>query len=273
MDNISDIKTVRNVRTVWISDVHLGSPGCSAGYLSGFLYAVHCQTLYLVGDIVDFWALKRRPFWPQAHNDVVRRILGKAKNGVRVVFIPGNHDEVVRSYNGLKMGNIEILDDAIHTTADGRRLLIIHGDQFDYVVRHSRVLAVVGAVLYELLLKMNRLVNWFRRRMKKGYWSLAAFLKHKVKNAVQYIGRYEQILAAEAEKRGVDGIVCGHIHRPEIAFVGKLAYLNCGDWVESCTALLERWDGVIELVHWTEHGETLKVLEIFAAQTTTDAAA
>lgn len=264
-NNVTELKTARRVRSIWISDVHLGFSGCSADYLIEFLRAVHCDTLYLVGDIIDFWALKRKPYWPQSHNNVVRCILGKAKHDTRVVFVPGNHDEVLRDYDGLRFGNIEIADTAIHTTVDGRRLLVIHGDQFDCVVKHSRALALLGTFLYEVLLRLNGIVNWVRRKFHRDYWSLAAFLKHKVKNAMQYIGRYEQVLADEAKRRGVHGIVCGHIHRPELSRVGTIEYLNCGDWVESCTALVERDDGVIELLRWTERKEVVKTLDVFAS--------
>ena len=261
MDKVTELKTARKVRTVWISDVHLGFPGCSADYLAEFLRSIRCEKLYLVGDIIDFWYMKRRRFWSQSHNNVVRCILGKAKHGTEVVFIPGNHDENLRDYEQLQLGNIRIALDDIHETLDGRRLLITHGDQYDYVMRHSRFLAVVGSFLYDWLLRANRVVNWARRKLKKDYWSLAAYLKHKVKNAVQYIGQYEEILAAEAERRGVDGLVCGHIHRAEISRIGDVVYLNCGDWVESCTALVERWDGTIELIHWADKREVLKTLE------------
>ncbi|GAB4181114.1 MAG: UDP-2,3-diacylglucosamine diphosphatase [Wenzhouxiangellaceae bacterium] len=260
MENVTQLKTARRVRTVWISDVHLGFPGCSADHLAEFLRSFQCEKLYLVGDIIDFWYMRRRRYWSQAHNNVVRCIFGKAKHGTEVVYIPGNHDEKLRDYDQWQLGNIKICDDAIHETLDGRRLLVIHGDQFDYVMRHSRLLAVIGSFLYDWLLKANRVVNWVRGKLKKDYWSLAAFLKHKVKNAVQYIGQYEEILAGEAERRGVDGLICGHIHRAEISQIGDVHYLNCGDWVESCTALVELWDGSIELIHWADRREVLKVL-------------
>lgn len=261
MDKVTELKTARSVRTVWISDVHLGFPGCSADYLAEFLRSIRCEKLYLVGDIIDFWYIKRRRYWSQSHNNVVRSILGKAKHGTEVIFIPGNHDENLRDYDQLILGNIHIRHDDIHEMLDGRRLLITHGDQYDYVMRHSRFLAVIGSFLYDWLLRANRLVNWGRRKLKKDYWSLAAYLKHKVKNAVQYIGQYEEILAAEAERRRVDGLICGHIHHAEINRIGDVIYMNCGDWVESCTALVERWDGTVELVHWADKCEVLKTLE------------
>lgn len=241
------------VRTVWISDVHLGFRGCSAELLLTFLHAVECEQLYLVGDIVDVWNMRRGLFWPQAHNNVIRTLLGKAKHDTRVVFVPGNHDEVFRDYDGLVFGNVEIRAEAIHQTRDGRRLLVVHGDAFDSLVQCSPWLARLGSHAYDLLLQANRWVNWGRRRFGLGYWSLAGFLKHKVKNAVSYIGSFEQGLAHEAARRGVDGVICGHIHHAEIRRIGAVEYFNCGDWVESNTALVEHHDGTIELLRWIEH--------------------
>jgi len=261
MQNVSDLPTALSARSVFISDVHLGFPGCSAEHLAGFLRSIRCQNLYLVGDIIDFWYMKKRRYWAQSHNNVVRCILGKAKHDTRVYFIPGNHDESLRQYDGLKMGNIMLHNEMIHVTADGRRLLILHGDQFDCVVRNSRFLALLGSKLYDWLLRANNFVNWCRARLGKEYWSLAKFLKHKVKNAVQYIGRFESAVAAEASRQGVDGLICGHIHHAEISEINDVLYLNCGDWVESCTALVEHWDGRIELMHWADEKTRLKVLE------------
>jgi len=250
----------RHVRSIWISDVHLGYSGCSADHLLGFLRQMRCENLYLVGDIVDFWSLKRRRFWPQSHNDVIRSILGKAKHDTRVVFIPGNHDEVMRDYDGLSLGNIEIRDEIIHETADGRRFLVMHGDQFDSAVMHSPLLGLVGSKLYDGLMVVNRWVNSLRRMMGREYWSLAAAIKYRVKNAVSYIERFERAVAREAKARSVDGLICGHIHRPEISTLEDTIYLNSGDWVESCTALLEHHDGSIELVHYADRAESLKSL-------------
>ncbi|TVQ41297.1 MAG: UDP-2,3-diacylglucosamine diphosphatase [Wenzhouxiangella sp.] len=251
----------RHVRSIWISDVHLGYSGCSADHLLGFLRQMRCQNLFLVGDIVDFWSLKRRRYWPQSHNNVVRSILGKAKHGTRVVFVPGNHDEVMRDYDGMTLGQVEIRDELIHVTADGRRLLIMHGDQFDSAVMHSRLIGLVGSKLYDGLLWVNGWVNWVRRKIGRDYWSLAAFLKNRVKNAVNYIENFERAVAREAKVRNVDGLVCGHIHRPTISSIDDKLYLNCGDWVESCTALLEHHDGSIELVHFSDRAESLEMLE------------
>lgn len=242
----------RKFRAVWISDVHLGFRGCSAEYLLDFLRSTECEYLYLVGDIVDFWQLKKKPYWPQEHNNVVRTILGKAKHNTRVVYVPGNHDELLRSYDGHEFGNIRITETCVHKTADGRELLILHGDQFDAVVKSSRLLSLIGSKLYEWLLMANHVVNFVRRRFGYGHWSLAAFLKHKVKNAVQYISNFEQAVAHSARRRGVDGVICGHIHRAEITSIDGVQYFNCGDWVESCTALVEHHDGAMELLKWND---------------------
>lgn len=245
-------------RTVWISDVHLGFRGCSADHLLSFLRSVDCEYLYLVGDIIDMWEMKKRMFWPQSHNNVVRTILGKAKHGVRVVYVPGNHDELLRDFHDMTLGNVHILEEAIHTNADGRRLLVTHGDKFDSVVRCSRAMAILGTRLYDWLLTANYVVHGARRRLNLPYWSLAGFLKHKVKNAVQFISNFEQAVAYETARRGVDGVVCGHIHRPEISTLNNIVYCNCGDWVESCSALVEHRDGSLELIRWADTMASLK---------------
>lgn len=254
MEKLSQLSPKR-YRAVWISDVHLGFRGCSADFLLDFLRSTECEYLYLVGDIIDMWAMKKRPYWPQAHNNVIRCILGKAKHETRVVYVPGNHDELIRDYEGMSFGNVLISSEVVHTRADGKRLLVLHGDQFDAVVKCSKALALIGSKVYDWLLRANHLVNWTRRKLGFPYWSLAAFLKHKVKNAVQYIGNFEQAVAYEAERQGVDGVVCGHIHRAEITLIGDVIYCNCGDWVESCTALVEHFDGSMELLHWSDRQE------------------
>lgn len=243
------------VRSVWISDIHLGFRGCSADFLLDFLHKVECDYLYLVGDIIDIWEMKKKMYWPQAHNNVIRTLLGKAKHNTKVVYVPGNHDEVLRDFDGAVFGNVEIQNEIIHTTADNKKLLILHGDQFDSVVKISPLLAKVGSRLYEYLLRANRWVNFVRRKLGFSYWSLAAFLKHRVKNAVQYISNFEEAVAHEAARQGVDGVVCGHIHRAEIARHHEIDYFNCGDWVESCTALVEHPDGTMEILNWTELAE------------------
>lgn len=239
-------------RAIWISDIHLGFRGCAAEFLLDFLHNVECETLYLVGDIVDIWELERRVYWPQAHNNVIRTLLGKAKQGTRVIYVPGNHDEILRDYCGMDFGNIEVRRNVMHTTADGRKLLIMHGDEMDSVVKCSRFLAVIGSRAYDWLLWLNRYVNAGRRLFGLPYWSLAAFLKHKVKNAVNFISSFENGVAHEARRRGADGVVCGHIHRAEIRDIGGVLYCNDGDWVESCTALTENFDGKLAIVDWTE---------------------
>jgi UDP-2,3-diacylglucosamine pyrophosphatase LpxH len=248
-------------RAVWISDIHLGTRGCNAEFLLDFLRAVECDHLYLVGDIVDLWSIEQLGLhWPQSHNNVLRTILGKAKHDTRVVLIPGNHDELLRDFIGHEFGNVRIERDAIHETADGRRLLVLHGDEFDAVVKGSRWLALLGSHAYDLLLRFNTVLNALRRRFGYGYWSLAGFLKHKVKSAVSFISSFEQALVREAQRRGADGVVCGHIHRAAIQRVGDVHYLNDGDWVESCTALCESDDGTLTLVQWDETNRILATL-------------
>lgn len=242
-----------SLRTVWISDVHLGTTGCNADLLLDFLKSIDCQTLYLVGDIIDGWRLKRGWYWPSRHNDVVRRVLKMAKKGTRVVYIPGNHDEMLRDYIGLNLGGVELAAEAIHETADGRKLLVLHGDEFDSVVLYARWLAFLGDFAYVLLLKLNVAFNAVRRRLGLPYWSLSAYLKKKVKNAVEYVSCFEEAVAHAALDRHVDGVVCGHIHSAEIRQFGAVTYYNDGDWVESCTALVERADGHIEIIDWAEH--------------------
>ena len=239
-------------RTVWISDTHLGTPGCNADLLLDFLRSVDCETLYLVGDIVDGWQLRKGWYWPPRHNDVVRCVLKQAKHGTRVIYVPGNHDEAFRDYVGLDFGGIEIRPEAMHETADGRRLLIVHGDEFDGVVLYARWLAFLGDHAYTLLLKFNAVVNAGRRLLGLPYWSLAAYLKKRVKNAVQFISSFEQVVAHAAAERGADGVVCGHIHSPEVRQIGDVTYYNDGDWVESCTALVEHFDGRMEIIDWAE---------------------
>jgi UDP-2,3-diacylglucosamine pyrophosphatase LpxH len=258
MGNITSIHRTGDVRTVFISDVHLGFPGCSAEYLCDFLEQVRCRELFLVGDIIDFWYLRKRRYWPEAHSRVLQLVLAKAQQGTRVILVPGNHDESLRPYDGMILGGVEVHDHLVHVTADGRRLLVLHGDQFDSVVRCSPLLAMIGSSLYGVLLRMNTSINAIRRRFGKDYWSLAAYLKHKVKNAVQYIGRFEEAVVTAALREGVDGVICGHIHRAEISTMGDITYMNCGDWVESCTALMEHHDGRIELLQWREQATSLK---------------
>jgi UDP-2,3-diacylglucosamine pyrophosphatase LpxH len=238
-------------RAVFISDLHLGTPGCQAAALLDFLKSHRADALYLVGDIVDGWQLRKRWYWPQAHNDVVQKLLRRARKGCRVVFVPGNHDEFARQFAGHAFGGIEVAREAVHTTADGRSLWVIHGDDFDGVVQCAKWLAVVGDNLYEFTLRLNRWLNHWRGRFGLPYWSLSAYLKHKVKKALNYVMDFEAAVAQEARRRGHQGVVCGHIHRAEMRDIGGVLYCNDGDWVESRTALVEHMDGRLQLLEWT----------------------
>ncbi len=236
------------LRTVWISDLHLGTPGCQARALLEFLRDVECETLYLVGDIIDGWQLRRSWYWPQAHNDVVQKILRKARKGTHVVFVPGNHDEFARRYAALNFGGVDVVEDCMHLTADGRRLWVTHGDLFDGVIQCAKWLAYVGDYAYEFTLKVNAWFNRARARLGLPYWSLSRYLKLKVKRAVSYVGDFEAAVAREAKKRGADGVVCGHIHHAEMRSIDGVLYCNDGDWVESLTALVEHLDGRLEIL-------------------------
>ncbi len=238
------------VRTVWISDLHLGTPGCQARALLDFLREVECEQLFLVGDIVDGWQLRRSWYWPQAHNDVVQKLLRKARKGTRVIYVPGNHDEFARKYLQHSFGGIEVAHEWIHETADGRKFWITHGDLFDGVIQHAKWLAHVGDSLYEFTLKLNRHLNSLRARLGLPYWSLSKYLKLKVKRAVSFISEFEEALAREARKRGVNGVICGHIHHAELRDIDGITYANDGDWVESLTALVEHADGHLEILDW-----------------------
>ena len=242
----------RRYRAIWISDVHLGTSGCRAEHLLDFLRHHDADYLYLVGDIVDGWQLRKSWYWKQSHNDVVQKILRKARKGTRVVYVPGNHDEAARQYGGLDFGGIAIRQEAEHHTADGKRLLVIHGDEFDGVIQYAKWLAYLGDNLYTLILQLNRGYNWVRSQLGLPYWSLSQYLKHKVKNAVNFISDFEQLLAGEARRRGFDGVVCGHIHKAEVKDIDGVLYGNCGDWVESLSALVEHADGRLEVVYWTQ---------------------
>lgn len=242
----------RQYRTVWISDVHLGTRGCNAAMLIDFLDHVDSETMYLVGDIIDGWAMQKRFYWPAAHNDIVWRVLKRAKRGTRIVYIPGNHDEMFRQFSGLNFGGVEIRRQAIHTTADGRRLLVLHGDEFDAITMSHRWLAHLGDAAYEMMMALNRWVNLVRRVFNLPYWSLSKYAKQKVKNAVSFISKFEEIVAHEAAHRGIDGVIAGHIHKAEMRDIAGIQYFNDGDWVEGCTALVEHYDGTMEILHWAE---------------------
>jgi UDP-2,3-diacylglucosamine pyrophosphatase LpxH len=246
---------VNTFRTIWISDVHLGTSGCKAEFLLDFLRNHESDTLYLVGDIVDGWQLRRNWTWKQSHNDVVQKILRKVRKGTKVIYVPGNHDEFARDFSGLAFGGIEVAHEAVHLTATGKRLWITHGDLFDGIVQHAKWLAIVGDSLYTITLAFNHWYNRLRVRLGRPYWSLSQYLKHRVKNAVRFISDFEHALIGEARRRGFDGVVCGHIHKAEIREVDGLLYCNDGDWVESLTALVEHADGRLEIVHWPFEGD------------------
>ncbi|AHF04920.1 ser/threonine protein phosphatase [Marichromatium purpuratum 984] len=239
-------------RSIFISDVHLGFKGCQAEFLLDFLATTECRQLYLVGDIVDLWALRGGLYWPETHNRVVAAILDKARAGTEVIYVPGNHDEVLRAHLGLDFGRVAVRDEVVHTTADGRRFLVLHGDRFDGVIEHARWLSRLGSHAYDRLLALNAQLSRLQRMLGLRYWSLAGYLKRKVKNAVNYIGDFERVVAEEAARRALDGMICGHIHHAEMRDIAGVAYCNCGDWVESCTALVEHHDGRFELLRWTD---------------------
>jgi UDP-2,3-diacylglucosamine pyrophosphatase LpxH len=240
------------VRAIFISDVHLGTRTAQAERLLDLLRECEAETIYLVGDIIDFWRVRRRPHWVQSHNDVLQKLMRKVRKGARLVFIPGNHDECLRDYAGAHFGGIEIRINTVHTTAAGRRYLVLHGDEFDVVVRAAKWLAFLGDRGYEFALWLNNPLNWVRRHLGLGFWSFSAYLKYRVKSAVAYIGAFEEAVATEARRAGVEGIICGHIHHPSDRRFGGIHYLNCGDWVESCTAVVETWAGELRVVHWSE---------------------
>lgn len=242
----------RSYRTLFISDIHLGTRTSQAEMLLDFLKHTEADTIYLVGDIIDFWRIKRGAVWPQTHNDVLQKILRKARKGTRVIFIPGNHDEGIRDYAGMHFGGIEIERQAEHVTADGRRFVVLHGDEYDVIVRYARWLALLGDRGYEFALWCNGPLNFIRRRLGLGYWSLSAYLKHRVKRAANFIGAFEANLADEARRRHVDGIICGHIHHAASRMIDGVHYINTGDWVESCTAVGETETGEMELIRWRD---------------------
>lgn len=242
--------TPRRVRAAWVSDLHLGTRASNAATFLDFLREHEIGTLYVVGDLIDVWQLRRGIYWPQTHNDVIQKILRAARKGTRVIYIPGNHDEFVAGFCG-EYGNISIQERAIHTTADGRRLLVIHGHELDAVVQNVKWLAFAGDLGYQFLLSLNPTINRFRRLFGHGYWSLSAYAKKRVKDAVSFIGEFEKAVAFYAEREDVQAVLCGHIHNsPAIRQLGAVTYYNCGDWVETCSALIENFDGSIELVNY-----------------------
>lgn len=249
-----------HVRSIFLSDVHLGTRACQADRLLDFLREYTADHLFLVGDIVDFWAMSRSVHWSPAQNTVVQKILRRARRGEQVMLIPGNHDEALRDYVDARFGDIRLAHQHVHVLADGRRFLLTHGDEFDQVTRYHRWVAVLGDVAYEFLVRQNVWLSWIRRHIgRPGYWSLAGYAKRKVKTAMQFIFDFEDSVARTVRERGLDGVVCGHIHWAAIRDVGGITYVNCGDWVDSCTAILEHADGRLELLRW--HGVMLRTPE------------
>ena len=238
-------------RAIFISDIHLGTRGCQSLRLLDFLREHEADQLFLVGDIIDFWAMSRGIHWSPAQNTVVQKVLRRARHGAAVTLIPGNHDEALREHVGTSFGAIQIVEEHIHVAADGRRYLVLHGDEFDQVTRHHRWVAVLGDIAYNLLVRVNAWLSWLRRTLRiSGYWSLAGYAKRRVKRALSFIYDFEDSVIRAVRSRGLDGVICGHIHSAAIREVGGLTYINCGDWVDSCTAIVEHFDGRMELVEW-----------------------
>ena len=259
-------------RTLFLSDIHLGTRGCQAELLLDFLRHNDAETIYLIGDIVDGWRLKSGWYWPQAHNDVLQKLLRKVRKGARMIYVPGNHDEFARDYIGMVFGGVEVADHAYHMTADKKRLLIVHGDQFDIVVQHARWLAWLGDWAYTLALWLNLGFNKIRRRLGFPYWSFSAWAKLKVKNAVNFIGAFETALAEAARRHQANGVVCGHIHHAVIRDIDGITYINTGDFVESCTAVAEHEDGRLEVLCWQMTAEEQRIAAINADKRTRPAA-
>lgn len=248
------LRGVTEYRTIWISDTHLGTKGCKAEFLLDFLQHTKSEKLYLVGDIIDGWRLKRSWYWNETQNEIIQEILRKARRGTEIIYVPGNHDEALRDYVNIAMGGVMVRDEVIHEMADGKRFLVIHGDQFDGIVKYAKWLALLGDWAYNLLIWVNHHFNTVRRKLGLPYWSLSAFLKHKVKNAVEFISKFEEAVADEARRRDVQGVICGHIHHPEMRDIDGILYCNDGDWVESCTALAEDQSGNLQIIHWASVG-------------------
>lgn len=241
-----------SVRTAWISDVHLGNKDCKAEYLLEFLDTVRCEKLYLVGDIVDLWSLNRSFHWPATHSQVIHKIIDKARDGCQVIYIPGNHDSTFREYAGEKMGAIEIHQQHVHITAQGKQFLVVHGDEMDSAIRFSELAKFFGDHAYDFLLFLNRLINGMRKQTGHNYWSLAGYIKSRINNAKTAITTFENAAMEMAGKNGFDGIICGHIHHPNIRTMNNIHYCNDGDWIENCTAMIETRDGKFKIIHWSD---------------------
>jgi len=254
-------------RSIFISDVHLGTRDAKTQYLYDFLSRSECEHLYLVGDIFDLWKLKKGWHWPPINNELLSLVFNMARNGTRVTYVPGNHDEMFRDYTGSDYNGVQVEREAIHEGADGRRFLVIHGDEFDCIMRHNKWLAYVGDGAYEFLLWLNHWFNAARRRLGFNYWSLSAFLKQQTKSAVNFIGNFEKLVCHEAERREVNGVICGHIHHATMRKIDGYDYKNTGDWVESCTALVEDSRGHFEILHWSEQRATVQTEQSHEAVT------
>ena len=242
----------KKFKSIWLSDIHLGTKGCQAERLLDFLYNHSCEELYLVGDIIDGWRLEQSLFWPQAHTNVLRRFLSYAKDNTNVNYITGNHDEFLRSYSPILLGNVKVTDRDTYTSISGKKYLVIHGDQFDLVTKYNKWISKLGSWAYELLMAINRVINFFRKNFNLGYWSFSAYVKHKVKSAVNFISDFESTLAFACIKEGFDGVICGHIHSAANEMIDEIHYLNCGDWVESCTALVEDYEGCFHIIDYSK---------------------
>ena len=253
----------KKYRTIAISDVHLGTRDCKADQLNNFLKNNTCEIMYLVGDIIDAWKIQQNRWkWRQSHSNVIRRILGHAKRGTRIIYIAGNHDEFLRPLipYGIGFGHIEIVNQAEHIGVDGRRYLVTHGDLFDGITRLAPWISFLGDRAYDIILALNSRFNWLRHRMGFGYWSLSQYLKQRVKKAIDFVFQFERNLAAYCKKRGYNGVICGHIHKAEIKEIDGMIYMNDGDWVESCTALVEHHDGTWEIVTWTQEKDSVDII-------------
>jgi len=255
--NQNKFDKIFNYRSIWISDFHLGTRGCQSELLLEFIKHTQSEKLYLVGDIIDGWALKNTWYWPQSHNDVVQKILRKARHGAEVFYISGNHDEVMRGFVPVNFGGVSILNHVIHETVDKKKYLVVHGDQFDGIIQCAKWLAMLGSITYDFLIYFNRYINFFRKKLGYEYWSLSNYLKFTVKNAVKFVSEYEKLVSNYAKQFKVEGIICGHIHHANMQSMNGIHYINDGDWVESCTALVEHFDGKLELINWTEKRKEL----------------
>ena len=255
--NQNKFDKIFNYRSIWISDFHLGTRGCQSELLLEFIKHTQSEKLYLVGDIIDGWALKNTWYWPQSHNDVVQKILRKARHGTEVFYISGNHDEVMRGFVPVNFGGVSILNQIIHETVDKKKYLVVHGDQFDGIIQCAKWLAMLGSITYDFLIYFNRYINFFRKKLGYEYWSLSNYLKFTVKNAVKFVSEYEKLVCNYAKQFKVEGIICGHIHHANMQYMNEIHYINDGDWVESCTALVEHFDGKLELINWTEKRKEL----------------